>query len=103
MLDGMLKEQVVVDVPTTTLPLFVVQVIVHVPLVAFGNADAIDVGGVQLYDVPTPVAIEPVWLPYSYVRSCVYDELFRVMLMVKAVPSVPFGADTVDVAAAQTA
>ena len=59
----MVSVQVVVVEPRLVLPLYVVQVMVHVPLFAEGNWAARLVGGVQLYDVATPVAIVPEVLP----------------------------------------
>ena len=50
-------------VPRLVAPLNVSHVITHVPEVADGNCEARETGGVQLYDVPTPVAIVPVAAP----------------------------------------
>ena len=60
---GIARLMDVAVVPRLVAPLNVSHVITHVPEVADGNCEARETGGVQLYDVPTPVAIVPVAAP----------------------------------------
>ena len=62
-LAGTDRVNVQVFVPVTVLFTLVLQVIVQVPVVAFGIWDASETGGVHDTESPTEVAIVPVALP----------------------------------------
>jgi hypothetical protein len=75
-----------VFVPTVVLPLFVMQRIVTVPLVAFGILDARS-GTVHEYEVPTPVAMLVQEPPANaYARSCVKELLALGVFIVTLLP-----------------
>ena len=83
-----------VCVPTVVLPLYVIQVMVAVPLVALLHLDARS-GTFHAYDAPTPVAIVVVVPPQVYLSVCVNEEDFLFVFIVSVLPIMTELADTV--------
>ena len=91
---GIFSVSVVVAVPIAVPPLYVVQVMVHVPLDSLEIADARLFGTVHIKLSPTLLAIVPEAFPKEYDNVCVKDADDRFVLIVTFSPIVALLDDT---------